>query len=165
MSGRTVVLGIGNTILSDEGLGVRALEMLRNRYDFKPELELMDGGTIGIDLLYFLEGVDRLLVLDAVLGIGKPGSIYSFEGEEVKKYFRNKVSMHEIGFQEVMALMELRDSHPREIVVMGIEPKCIDIGTELSEEVKSSMEGLLKIVLDKLRSWGFEAFEKTYREA
>ena len=160
MSERIVVLGIGNTILSDEGLGVRALEILKDGYSFQPQIELLDGGTIGIDLLYFVEGADKLLVLDAVSGGKTPGSVYVFEHDEVKKYFRNKVSMHEIGFQEVMALLELKGKELREIVVMGIEPKVIDIGTRLSPEVESAMPDLIDKALSRLESWGVKVLLK-----
>ncbi len=160
---KIVVLGIGNTILSDEGLGVKALELLRKRYDFPGNVELIDGGTIGIDLLYFIEDADRLLVLDAVLGNGKPGSFHKFVGNEVKAYFRNKVSMHEIGFQEVLGLLELKGTNNKEIVVMGLEPKTIDLGTELSPEVLSGMEVLLEEALRQLKEWNVEVVEKAYR--
>ena len=160
MSERIVVLGIGNTILSDEGLGVRALEILKDGYSFQPQIELLDGGTIGIDLLYFVEGADKLLVLDAVSGGKLPGSVYVFEHDEVKKYFRNKVSMHDIGFQEVMALLELKGKELREIVVMGIEPKVIDIGAELSPEVESAMPDLIDKALSRLESWGVKVLLK-----
>ncbi|NPA41947.1 MAG: HyaD/HybD family hydrogenase maturation endopeptidase [Aquificae bacterium] len=157
------VLGIGNTILSDEGLGVVAVETLRQRFDFDPPVELIDGGTIGIDLLYFIEDAELLLVLDAISGGGPPGTFYKFKGEEVRKYFRNKVSMHEIGFQEVLGLLELKGNKLKEIVVMGLEPKVIDMGTELSPEVMNNMEKLLDEALSQLREWGVEVLEKTLR--
>ncbi len=160
MSERIVVLGIGNTILSDEGLGVKALDVLKESYSFRPSVELLDGGTIGIDLLYFIEEADRLLVLDAVSGGKPPGSVYVFEHDEVKKYFRNKVSMHEIGFQEVMALLDLKGKELKEVVVMGIEPKVIDIGTELSPEVESAMPNLIDKALSRLEGWGVEVLLK-----
>ncbi len=164
MSYRIVVLGIGNTILCDEGLGVKALERIRERYDFSPKIELIDGGTIGIDLLYFIEGADKLLVFDAVLGDKHPGSLYLFKNEEVKKYFRRKVSMHEIGFQEVLGLLEVKGKEIKEMVVMGIEPKVIDIGTELSPEVEKSMDKLIDMAIGQLRDWGVEVFEKIKEE-
>ncbi len=163
MSKKITVLGIGNTILSDEGLGVVAVETLRQRFDFDPPVELIDGGTIGIDLLYFIEDAELLLVLDAISGGGPPGTFYKFKGEEVRKYFRNKVSMHEIGFQEVLGLLELKGKKLKEIVVMGLEPKVIDMGTELSPEVMNNMEKLLDEALSQLREWGVEVLEKTLR--
>ncbi len=157
---KTVILGIGNTILRDEGLGVKALELLKRDYEFTPEVELLDGGTLGIDLLYFLEGAERLLVLDAVLGGGKPGDLYIFKGDGVKSYFRRKVSMHEIGFQEVLGLLELRGSDIKEIVVMGIEPKDIELGTELSPEVEGSLPELVNEALKQLEEWGIRPVQR-----
>lgn len=77
---KIAVLGVGNVLLSDEGLGVRVVEEIRKRYSLPEEVLLIDGGTLGIDLLYFLEGVERLLVVDAVLGGLPPGSLYKFKG-------------------------------------------------------------------------------------
>jgi hydrogenase maturation protease len=164
MNERLVVLGIGNTILRDEGLGVKALELLRERYEFSPPVELIDGGTIGIDLLYFLEGVDKLLVLDAVSGGKPPGSLYLFRNEEVKKYFRHKVSMHEIGFQEVLSLLDIKGKPINCMTVMGIEPKLIELGTELSPEVEDRLEDLVNMAVEELRGWGVKVFEKVKEE-
>ena len=92
---KIAVLGVGNVLLSDEGLGVRVVEEIRKRYSLPEEVLLIDGGTLGIDLLYFLEGVERLLVVDAVLGGLPPGSLYKFKGEEVLTYFKSrKLSAH-----------------------------------------------------------------------
>ena len=161
---KTVVMGIGNTILSDEGLGVKALEMLREKYDFPAGVELLDGGTLGIDLLYFLEGTEKLLVLDAILGGGKPGDLYTFKGEEVRSYFRRKVSMHEIGFQEVLGLIELQGSDMEEIVIMGMEPKVLELGTDLSPEIRENMPELLRMVLKQLEAWDIKPLQKTKEE-
>lgn len=158
--GKVAVLGVGNLILSDEGLGVRAVELMRERYDFPEEVELIDGGTLGIDLLYYLEGSQKLLILDAILGGGKPGTLYRYEGDEVKAYFRRKVSMHELGIQEVLGLMEVLEKSPEEIVVMGIEPESFEPGTELSESVSRSLPKLIDEALIQLEKWGLGAKER-----
>ncbi len=155
-----VVLGIGNLLLSDEGLGVRALELLRRDYTIPEGVKLIDGGTLGLDLLYFIEDAERLLVLDAISGGGPPGTLYTLKGEEVRGYFRRKVSMHELGFQEVLGLMELRGRGPKEIVVMGIEPKTIELGTELSPEIEAKLPELVDVAVCQLRSWGLEVKRK-----
>ncbi|MEJ5338218.1 MAG: HyaD/HybD family hydrogenase maturation endopeptidase [Aquificaceae bacterium] len=151
---KTLVLGVGNILLSDEGLGVRVVEELRKNYRFFPEVELMDGGTLGMDLLYFMEGFERLLLVDAVLGGCAPGTLYRFEGEEVKAYFRKKVSAHELGVQEVLALAQMLGRAPREIVLLGMEPESLDISLELSETVKSRLDELVSGVLKELEKWG-----------
>ncbi len=157
---KIVVLGIGNILLTDEGLGVRAIERLRKEYEFPEGVELMDGGTLGIDLLYYLDGVDRLLVLDAIAGGGKPATFYKFRGEEVKKYFRKKVSMHEIGFQEVLGLLDVMDKPLKEIVVMGLEPKSLELSTELSPEIEEKLPLLIEETVKQLQEWGVHVFQK-----
>jgi hydrogenase maturation protease len=151
---RVLVLGIGNILLSDEGIGVRAVEELRKNYSFSDGVEIMDGGTLGIDLLYFMEGFQKLLVIDAVLGGDSPGTLYKFKGDEVKAYFRKKVSAHELGFQEVLALADLLGRKPEEIVLIGIEPESLDISVELSYSIKRRMQDLIDKVLEQLREWG-----------
>jgi hydrogenase maturation protease len=151
---RVLVLGIGNILLSDEGIGVRAVEELRKNYSFSDGVEIMDGGTLGIDLLYFMEGFQKLLVIDAVLGGDSPGTLYKFKGDEVKAYFRKKVSAHELGFQEVLALADLLGRKPEEIVLIGIEPESLDISVELSYSIKRRMQDLMDKVLEQLREWG-----------
>ncbi|SNZ15745.1 HyaD/HybD family hydrogenase maturation endopeptidase [Hydrogenobacter hydrogenophilus] len=151
---KVLVLGIGNILLSDEGVGVRVVEELRKNYSFSDGVELMDGGTLGIDLLYFMEGFERLLVVDAVLGGGPPGTLYKLKDEEVKAYFRKKVSAHELGFQEVLALADLLGKKPKEVVMIGIEPESLDLSVELSYSIKRRMQDLIDKVLEQLREWG-----------
>lgn len=160
---KTLVLGVGNILLSDEGLGVRAVEELKKNYTFSSHVELMDGGTLGMDLLYFMEGFDRLLIVDAVLGGSPPGTLYKFEGEEVKTYFRKKVSAHELGIQEVLGLAEITGKKPSEVVLIGMEPENLDISLELSPTVRERLPTLLEEILKQLKSWGvsYEKLELT----
>ncbi|ADO45402.1 hydrogenase expression/formation protein [Hydrogenobacter thermophilus TK-6] len=162
---RTLLLGIGNILLSDEGLGVRAVEELKSRFKFPPYVELMDGGTLGMDLLYFMEGFERLLVIDAVLGGNPPGTLYKFNDEEVKAYFKRKVSAHELGFQEILALAVLLGKRPKEIVLVGMEPESLNISLELSTTVKERLHLLIEEVLKQLEDWGIEYEELEHTRA
>ncbi len=162
---RTLLLGIGNILLSDEGLGVRAVEELKSRFKFPPYVELMDGGTLGMDLLYFMEGFERLLVIDAVLGGNPPGTLYKFNDEEVKAYFKRKVSAHELGFQEILALADLLGKRPNEIVLVGMEPESLNISLELSTTVKERLHLLIEEVLKQLDDWGIEYEELEHTRA
>lgn len=148
------VLGIGNILLSDEGLGVVAVKRFAEEYEFPESVKIMDGGTLGIDLMYFLEGTEKLLVVDAVAGGKPPGTFYKIKNDDVKKYFKNKVSMHELGFQEVMALMELRGFPIKEIVILGLEPKSFATSLELSPEVEEKIPLLVEEIANQLREWG-----------
>ncbi|NPB08645.1 MAG: HyaD/HybD family hydrogenase maturation endopeptidase [Aquificae bacterium] len=154
------VLGIGNLLLSDEGLGVVAVRKFQEEYEIPEGVQVLDGGTLGIDLMYFLQDTDKLLVVDAVSGGKEPGSLYRIEGEAVKKYFRSKVSMHELGFQEVMALMELTGNSFEEVVVIGLEPKSLELSLELSEEVRSKIPLLVEEIRKQLELWGVKPRRK-----
>ncbi|MEN3029159.1 MAG: hydrogenase maturation protease [Aquificaceae bacterium] len=107
-------------------------------------------GCVGDDLFYFIEGFDRLLIVDAVLG-GLPGTLYKFEGEEVKTYFRKKVSAHELGIQEVLGIAEITGRKPPEMVLIGMEPESLDISLELSDHCQGKLPILLDEVLKQLK--------------
>ncbi|MFN3471744.1 MAG: hydrogenase maturation protease, partial [Aquificaceae bacterium] len=93
---KTLILGVGNVLLSDEGLGVRVVEELRNRYKFPKGVCLMEGGTLGLSLLYHIEKVDRLLIIDALLGGKPPGTLYKLRGEDVLTYLeKRRLSVHD----------------------------------------------------------------------
>lgn len=157
-----MVLGVGNLLLSDEGVGVRVIEELSKRYRFPENVVLIDGGTIGVNLLYFLEGVEKLLIVDAVLGGMPPGSIYKFKDEEVLTYFRTKkLSAHDIGIQEVLSLAKLTEKLPKEMVVLGIEPESLDVSLELSSSVKEALERLLDEVIKQLKEWNIKVGDET----
>ncbi|MBP1765835.1 MAG: hydrogenase expression/formation protein [Firmicutes bacterium] len=101
MTDKITVLGVGNILLQDEGVGVRVVEEMTRRFAFPENVEVLDGGTLGMELMRFLLGTDKLIIIDAIDGSLPPGSIYEFEKENVKKYFREKVSVHDLGIQDV----------------------------------------------------------------
>jgi len=156
-------MGIGNILLQDEGVGVHAVKEIEKRYSFEPSIEIIDAGTLGLEIMYMLQdGVDNLLVVDAVMGGKPPGSLYVFRNEEVKKYYlKNKLSAHEVGFSEVLALLDLIGKPVKEnLILVGIEPVSFDVSLELHEKTASKMEDLIKTVLQELQNIGIKALEK-----
>ncbi len=151
-----LILGVGNILLSDEGLGVRVVERLKESYIFPENVKLLDGGTLGIDLLYFLEGLERLIIVDAIMGGGPPGTSYKFSGDEVKAYFTGKVSAHELGIQEVLGIAQLTGKYPKEVVVVGMEPESLEISLELSQTIRDNLEKLVKLIIEQLKEWQIE---------
>ncbi|MDF2876375.1 MAG: hybD 1, partial [Sporomusa sp.] len=125
---KIIVLGVGNILMQDEGFGVRVVEELTRRYRFPDNVQVLDGGTLGMELLRFITGADRLVIIDAVNGGGEPGELYRFANEDVKAYFKNKVSLHELGIQDVLAALELLEQPVQDIVIFGIQPAVIDVG-------------------------------------
>ena len=152
----TLVLGLGNILMRDEGIGVRAVELLAERYEFPPEVQLLDGGTLGLNLLPYVEDADRLLVIDAANVGGEPGTIARLESEEVPAFLGVKISPHQIGLADLLAAARLRGRCPRELVLVGVQPGVIDTGLELSPPVAAQVGALVEAALSQLSRWGIE---------
>jgi hydrogenase maturation protease len=160
---RTVLMGIGNILMQDEGVGVYTIKEIEKRYSFEPSIEIIDAGTLGLEIMYMLQdGVDNLLVVDAIMGRKPPGTIYVFKNEEVKKYYlKNKLSAHDIGFSEVLALLDIIGKPVKEnLILVGIEPVSFEVTLELHKKTASRMEDLIKTVLQELQNIGIKALEK-----
>jgi len=151
-----VILGIGNPLLSDDGLGVKAVEAIRREFLLPENVSAVDGGVSGLDLVTYLEGLERLLLIDAIRGGGQPGTLYRFTGKEITRYPGSGLSAHDIGFEEVLALLELRGCYPEEVVVLGLEPANLGVGTELSPPVREKLPLLIEESLGQLKLWGVE---------
>ena len=153
----TVVLGVGNPLLTDEGTGVAALRMLTDQWDFEPPVELIDGGTWGLSLLPAVESADRLLIVDAIDVAAVPGTQITLEREQLPRLFAHKLSPHQIDLREVLALAELRGKLPGETVALGIQPASLEWSAELSPTIQREMPALLQRVLERLAHWGHQA--------
>jgi hydrogenase maturation protease len=151
-----LVLGLGNTIMTDDGFGVRAVEALSSRCRFGDEVRLLDGGTLGLDLLPHLEGIERLLIVDALEMHAAPGTVFRLEGEEVPRAFAGKLSVHQMGVQDLLAVAELMGHLPRELVVWGVQPQSIEMGTELTPTVTAALQPVVEGVVKELRRWAIE---------
>ena len=150
---QVVVLGMGNVLRRDEGLGIRALQRLSERYSPREGLEFVDGGTLGLELLSYLEGADRLLVLDAALTDGPPGTLLRVENDDVPAFFGMRSSPHEVGLPDLLAVTRLRGTRPPEIVVLGMQPGAIELGWDLSPVVDGRLGELVASAVDQLRAW------------
>jgi len=140
--------------MSDDGIGVRVIQQLAGRFLFPEEVELVDGGTLGLDLLPKLEGVARLLVVDAV-NVGKsPGTLARADGHDVPMVMETKVSPHQMGLKDLLAVATLQGYAPREMVLWGVQPEKIEMGLELSPKVARALEPLVESVLEELERWG-----------
>jgi hydrogenase maturation protease len=152
----TLVLGIGNLLWADEGFGIRALETLHAGWRFAAGTRLLDGGTQGLYLLPFVEACRRLLILDAV-DYGLPaGTLKIVQGAEVPAFMgAKKMSLHQTGFQEVLAVATLRGWQPERIVLIGMQPAILeDYGGSLSDTVKASLPAAIDAALARLAEWG-----------
>ena len=151
---RVLVLGIGNLVMSDDGVGVKVVQKLQREYRFAGTVEIMDGGTLGLDLLPKLEGIERLIVVDAVETGRKPGTCVRLVGEELPKALETKVSAHQMGLKDLLSVAELLGHSPREMVLIGVQPGSIEMDTELTPEVEAKVDELARMILDELDTWG-----------
>jgi len=156
---RVLMLGIGNLLWADEGFGVRALEHLRDHYRFGDNVTLMDGGTQGIYLVQNIREADVLVVFDAV-DYGLPGgTLKRVEGDEVPKFLGcKKVSLHQTGFQEVLAMAEMLGDYPEHLLLVGVQPvELEDYGGSLRPAVKAQIQPAMDLALDYLAGLGVVA--------
>jgi hydrogenase maturation protease len=158
----TLVLGLGNILLRDEGVGVRVVERLLEQYDFPEGVRVMDGGTLGLDLLPFLEEASRLLVIDAVQARKPAGTLVRLVGDEIPIFLdASKVSPHQEGLQDLLAVAVLKGYLPDEVVFWGAQITSLGVGLELSEAVAEQVDALAEKVLAELAQWGIDAQRKT----
>lgn len=157
---KILILGVGNILYTDEGVGVRAVERLLETYDFSDNVTLMDGGNLGMRLMQPLMESDYCIVLDAVLGGDAPGTIYRFTGEDLRKSLAFKDSMHQSDLVDTLIYCELVGKRP-ETVVIGMEP--FDFKTmavELSPTVADRLPAMLDVALKELAEAGGTASAK-----
>lgn len=144
---KTLILGVGNYLMSDDGLSVHVLECLQADNLIPDNIQMVDGGTCGLDLLQYLEGVSNLIIIDAIkTRNGIPGSIIRLDGDQVPAYLSLKISPHDIGLPDLLATAKLRDLYPEKIVVFGIQPASLELGVDLSPEVASKMDELIELI-------------------
>ena len=149
VSPKTTVLGVGNLLLSDEGVGVHVARELMGM-ELPPGVSVVEGGTAGLNLLHLIRDADRLIVIDAVQGEGAPATVYRFDMDDIQDKGRGLIaSVHSLGVREVLDLCALTGKGPQTTVI-GIEPKSMGIGTELSDEVRAKVPLLLRLVLQEI---------------
>ncbi len=153
---RAVVLGIGNTILTDEAAGVRAVEMLEKTYAVPDNVVVIDGGTSGMEMIEDLSNLDFLIVIDVVKTGAAPGTVVKIAGDEIPVFFRRKLSPHQIALPDVLASLELLDTMPKEIVVLGVEPISLELGMEMTSTVAEQIPVLVKMAAAELVARGYQ---------
>ncbi len=158
---RIVVLGVGNILLRDEGVGVRVIERLQRQYILPGNVRIVDGGTQGLWLLSTIQETDHLIVVDAVLGGDEPGTIYRLTKNDLPKGLRAKQSAHDSDLVEALNLCALLDAEPKSVVVVGIEPADIQpFGVDLTEKIAAKVDELVLRVLEELKALGVKSPQK-----
>ena len=151
-----LVLGIGNVLWADEGFGVRAVEALHAAFAFPPGVRLQDGGTLGLSLYEAVASARRVLVFDAIDYGLAPGTLRVLRDGEVPAWGRTKLSPHQTGFNDVLALAQLNGRAPETIVAIGVQPvELSDFGGSLREPVRARLPEAVALAARELSAWGF----------
>lgn len=151
---KTLVIGVGNRILSDEGVGVHVIERILAGYIIPQDVLVLDGGTLGLDLLYYLQGVENLLMVDAVELRKDAGTLVRMVNDEVPAFLSLKMSPHQVGIPDMLAVAKMKDLYPANVILWGVEPDSLELGMELSPLVEARVPVLVAEVLKQLESWG-----------
>jgi hydrogenase maturation protease len=149
-----LVLGIGNLVMGDDGVGVMVAQQLLLRYRFSGNVEVVDGGTLGLDLLPKLENITNLIMIDAVETGGAAGTCIRLSGDDLPIALQTKVSPHQMGLKDLLAVSELMGHSPREMVLIGIQPGSIEMELGLTPIVKAQLETLIANVIIELDNIG-----------
>ena len=146
---RTLVIGLGNPLMGDDGIGLVALQRLRERR-VPPGVELVDGGTWGMNLLPIIERADAVILLDAIRAGAAPGAVIELEGDAVPRRLAVKLSPHQIDLAEVLALAALRGTLPPRLFAIGLEPEVVEMSTALSPAIEAALPAMLALVERRL---------------
>jgi len=155
-----VIIGIGNVLQKDDGLGVYAASYIYENYTFSPKVQVINGGVEGIHLFNVLEENNHVIVLDCLQLDDTPASIYAIPAKEISGYGLNNGGAHEIGIIQCMDMMELQGKEIPEAIVIGIVPTEVTFAFGLSEEIIEAFDGYISVVLQYLRKHGIECKEK-----
>lgn len=151
---KTLIVGIGNVLLSDDGAGVHGARVLAERLAGREDVRVLDGGTLSFTLAPMIAGADRLVILDATQLDTAPGEIRTFIGEAVDRLLgRTRLTVHEIGLRDVLDVARLSGDLPQQRALIGIQPASLDWGTELTPAVAACLENIVAAVLELLESW------------
>lgn len=151
---QVMILGIGCTLYSDEGFGVRVIEEIRRHFVFPDNVSVVDGGVLGINLLGVVSQADDLIVVDAIRNSGKPGDLHRLAGKQIPERIRAKSSLHQVDFLEALTLCQVLDKVP-ETVILGVEPEDIEtLSIELTPSTRAKVDSAIEMVLSELDRLG-----------
>ena len=164
---RVVVIGLGNPLMGDDGLGLAVLDELRAGYALPEDVELVDGGTWGMTLLPTIEDANELILIDAIDAGQPPGTLVRLERDRLPRYLATKISPHQVDLRDVLGLAELRGTLPRDTVALGLQPASIEFRNSLSDVLRCRVDTLARAVVQELarRKHQTEGFLVTVADA
>ena len=158
---RLLVLGLGNVLLGDDGLGAAAVARVERDYRIPPGVQLEDGGTLGLSLLGLLAESEHVILVDAVRTGKRPGTMVRIDGEEVMDAVRERLSPHQVGVADVLDVVRLLDYYPSSVTLLGLEPDRIELSVVRSSAVEAGLDTLVDAVIHEIRNRGHAMLRKT----
>ena len=161
---RLLVLGLGNVLLGDDGLGAAAVARVERNYRIPSGVHLEDGGTLGLSLLGLLAESERVILVDAVRTNNPPGTLVRIDGEDVMDAVRERLSPHQVGVADVLDAARLMDCYPASVTLLGLEPDTIDLSVVRSSAVEAGLDGLVETIVREVQSLGYTMLPETGSE-
>jgi hydrogenase maturation protease len=149
-----LILGLGNVLLGDDGLGPAAVARLHDQYRLPPDVRVLDGGTLGLALLPYVEDADAVILVDAVRGEGPPGTFVRLAGDDVGPAVATRLSPHQIGVSDVLDGARWLDRYPPHVVLLGLVPESIELGVGLSEPVATALPEFITHLVHEASTFG-----------
>lgn len=154
---KVAVIGVGNILLQDEGVGIHIVNALIKDYRFDPPIEIVDGGTTGMDLIPYFEENDKIIIVDAVNFDKEPGFIGSIENEDILTVLTTKLTMHHLGLTDVLSTMKVHDIKPEQMFLLGIQPDSLELDMELTDVIANRIPRMMEVLQQKLAEWGVKS--------
>ncbi|MEW8469757.1 MAG: HyaD/HybD family hydrogenase maturation endopeptidase [Candidatus Thiodiazotropha sp.] len=153
-TGKVLVIGMGNVLMQDEGIGVRAVEELEQRYHIPDGVEVVDGGTTGMELFEPMRGASSLVIADAVNTGAAYGSLVRIANEEIPAFFQTKLSNHQLGISDLLALLALKEETPEQVTIIGMVPHSLENRLGLTPEAAEGLEAMVQMLVEELAALG-----------
>ena len=150
-----LVLGLGNVLLGDDGLGAAAVARLRDEYDWPEDVQVLDGGTLGLSLLPYVEQADAVILVDAIRADEPPGTLVRIDGDDVAPAVATRLSPHQVGVSDLLDGARWRDRYPARVVLLGLVPESMDLVVGLSKDVAPALDTLVDRVVNEAAALGF----------
>jgi hydrogenase maturation protease len=155
-----LILGLGNVLLGDDGLGAAAVARLERNYRVPPRVRLEDGGTLGLSLLGLLAETEHVILVDAIAAESPPGTLIRLDGADVSDAVRDRLSPHQVGVADLLDAARLIDSYPRTVTLLGLVPDSIDLAVVRSSAVDQSLDELVGAVVREVQKLGYEMVQE-----
>ncbi len=151
---KVLLIGMGNVLMQDEGIGVRAVEELECRYHLPAHVRVMDGGTTGMELYEPMREADALVVADAINADSPHGSLVRIANSDIRAFFQTKLSNHQLGLSDLLALLTLKNQTPRHVAIIGMVPHSLENQLGLSAPVSGALDAMVAMLVDELTALG-----------